>query len=225
MAHDGGKRYRLEGSGIGVLGRSRVIVRHSDGCRVLAWVVGARDRGWDGSLAVESVMGDLAPLTGVAAVTAGVWVVGDPLGHPAAAVAAYAPNGDRAALAEVIGTIFEPAWYRTDPNRPERRARVEARLGLTPRWDRSGSKVRDTVTAAWLGDGDTGPADFFSRKFFDMLAAGRERHYAERQIGKYYIKCLLAAWTDPQRPKGSEPMFDPRLLFDREAVEAVGTKT
>jgi hypothetical protein len=190
-----------------------VLVRHGDGPG-LGRIVSIWARG---PVIVESDYGYRTVVAGTHALTFSCWTAGSVTDHPAARVMRYA-GGRPANLAAVIGNLFDPRWY-TDPDRPGRPAAAEARLGLTPRWDRYRSVFRSCLTGAWMGPGEPAPHDFFGRLYRSQLGV-RTESAAERFVGRYFLKCLLAAWTDALRPRGAEPLFDPALLFDARSVSA-----
>jgi hypothetical protein len=84
--------------------------------------------------------------------------------------------------------------------------------------------MRRLLTAAWHTEAAS-DADFFTRKYERHIALGCHPAVAERRVGRYFLKCLLAAWADATRPRGSEPIFDIKHLFDIAALEAVRAKS
>jgi hypothetical protein len=197
-----------------------VLVRYADG---LPLVEAGLRAVWDGGAErayIESPRGQVTSLAGDHWGTVRAAARGRvPDDHPAARVVPYA-GGCPKALADVLWWVFDPSWY-VDPAHRGRLARLEARLGLTPRWARCGSAVRRALTAAWLPERPIGPADFFARMYGRRLAAGAPPERAARAVGRYFVKCLAAAWLDGRRPRGAERLFVPELMFDAPALAAV----
>lgn len=212
----------LVGTGIEAIRDAHLIVGHAEGPRVAMWARNLADRGVVASVTMESVLGDQTLIEGPAARTLKVWGTSSLDGHPAERVMRYAPSGNVVAMAAAVGLIFDPHWFPVDPNRPERRSNLEAFFGLTPRHDHKRTVRRRLLTAVWYNPyGHPAPADFFARMFARVTAEGAHPHAAERRVNRYLLKCLLAAWDDESRPAGAERFFDPGVLFDSEAVQAV----
>lgn len=196
-----------------------LVVHHRDGVELISRAVDAVQNGSARSASVESDYGHVTRVCGVHAETLRFWTTADPAGHPVARLIPYA-GGSVKSVAAVVGNVFDPLWY-LDVDRPDRHAALEARFGLTPRWDGRGSVFRKCLTDAWRAPGPPKPCDFFTRMYASKAPSmGPDK--AERVVGRYFVKCLVSAWRDASRPSGSEPFFDPKLLFDRAAVEAVG---
>jgi hypothetical protein len=171
---------------------------------------------------------DVGPVT---ALTARVWRQDEgALGrHPVVrALAPYAPNGDPVALGVVLARVFDPRWY-TDPDRPDRTARLEAAFGLEPKHDGKPRYWRSVLERCWMPpDGARlTDADFYGRLYAAHRALGRTRDWADRLVGRHFLKALTAAWLDAfaGRYKTAESrldaMFVPGRLFDATANRAV----
>lgn len=224
-----GKRHPVRGiaelNRLSLLKNTYIMTRHEDGPQVAAVAHSLVNSGFAAASLMESSLGDVSQVEGVEATTLAVWLTGKVDMHPVGKVMKFAPNADRQALATVIGTIFDPRWYPAVPERPYRNSPLEARFGLTPRWDRQESVFRRVLTAAWMALGPVTDADFFSRKYAEKLKNGTEPAAAVRFVGKYFLKCLTAAWSDAHRPRGAEPFFDPRLMFDARSLDSVRTES
>lgn len=228
VIHDGRKSRHVSIADVpSAVGRSTevIVVRHVDGPGLAVAALSAVINGRAAEARVESDIGHRTKIIGTAITTLATWVNRSPIGHPAAKVMAYT-RGDPESMAAVIGNIFDPKWF-VDTDRPDRRSAVEARFGLTPRWDDGDSTFRSCLTRAWFGRRQPGweptDHDFFGRMYL-VKSAEKGPTVAERIVGRYFLKCLLAAWSDADRPLGSEPMFDTGILFDARANAAVGPR-
>lgn len=201
-----------------------VVVRHIDGPHLAVAALSAVRDGKARVAQVESDYGYRTTLQGTALKTLHVWATSDPTSHPAYAATRYG-NADDLAVAAVIGNLFDPKWF-VNPERPDRRAAVESRFGLTKRWDGKQSVFRRCLTRCWNGTPleELDDHNFFGRMYVEAFKNRKSSAAAERVVGRYFVKCLLAAWADADRPCGAEPIFDPRLMFDERARRAVLAK-
>jgi hypothetical protein len=196
-----------------------IVVGHGSGPRLITAAGRAVSDGGAREVFVQSSRNTaLTKLTGRAALSLYVWNTGDPSGHPVDRILPYADGASPRALAELVGTIFDPDWFpaplRVHDMADARPSRLESWLGLTPRWDRSGSKHRELVTAAWRSKPGSGQT-FFDRVFHDFVGSGANPDAAERKVGRYFLRCVLSAWSE--RNTGGDLLFDPAVLFGRRA--------
>lgn len=126
--------------------------------------------------------------------------------HPAWHDLTFLPTLDRAATAELLGTILDPRWY-IDLQHPTRLVRLGAYLGLDPR---NVQQVTDgittstkavrcrTVLQAWQGSGQPGrvdmerPGNFLWRRW---LARGGGRR-GNIDASKAFLVYLVRTWQN-----------------------------
>lgn len=205
---------------------------YRDGPYLLGRLVDMRDRGHISKIVVRPYIGShpyvRTTLSGVAELTARLWVSRTPealIIHPVFnRLHPYLPYGMTAALADLITTIFDPRWYNTSCNRPNRWSRLEQAFALSPRGDRVGCPRRAVVRACWTAPdeppaADNHPADFFGRTHAGLLATGYSEEAAVRKTGRKLIRAVVAAWLDDE-VAGGDPLFEPSRLFDPAAVDA-----
>lgn len=219
--HAASRPVRLDDISSRVIAGSHIVTRHRDGAELAIKAASMVDRGLVSASYVESDTGLFTAVRGVALDTLKCWAMLDGADHPARAVYAYA-NGSNVAMTSIIGEIFDPMWYLSS-ERPDRNATMESRFGLTPRWDRAHSTRRMCVTAAWRAESEA-PENFFTRTYMRAVRSGVPAPVAERRVGRYFLKCVVAAWRDAVTGSTREPFFDRSVLFDAAANEAVNAK-
>lgn len=209
-----------------------VKVGYGQGVTLIGWLADFLKAELIDKVYVYSGHGHRTELAGTTLRTVDVWKAANPLSqvvraHPVyAALSPFAPCGHPGSFAAVISMIFDPRWYH-DPSKPDRLGALEAAFSLEPRYDNTTRNNRGLLAACWCGP--TGPgteaADFYGRTHLAHKELGRTGPQAVRKTGRHFLKALVACWLDSyamDRGYQGDPMFDPKMLFDKTALQAVG---